>query len=294
MDRFFLIPTCGEPAAVLRARALSRLFLFLILLTALLLLFTSNVAIAQDSTATILGNVTDPTGAEVPKAAVAVTNLETNVTVNTMTTDSGAYTVPNLNPGNYSVVVKMSGFQTASITNLTVSAGDRRRADATLVVGAANETVEITTAAPVLQTDTSSIGSNVSNRAVQDLPLNGRNFINLAQIIPGATEGAPNSISSGTRPDDRRPTSSVSINGQSEVLNDQLVDGLDNNERVIGTIGVRPAIERDGHRAHSCNPKTERISPTCRASRDETARGERLRAPKLGSVTAPWRSIPRS
>ena len=243
MDGFFSVPFRREPSEALRTRALGPSFLLLILLTALQFVFTCHIAVAQDTTATILGNVTDPTGAEVPKAAVTVTNLETNVTVNTVTTDSGAYTVPNLNPGNYSVVVKMLGFQTASITNLTVSAGDRRRADATLAVGAASETVEITTVAPVLQTDTSSIGSNVSNRAVQDLPLNGRNFINLAQIIPGAAEGAPNSISSGTRPDDRRPTSSVSVNGQSEVLNDQLVDGLDNNERVIGTIGVRPAID---------------------------------------------------
>lgn len=243
MNRFFSVPFRREPSEALRTRTLGLSFLLLILLIALLFVFTCHVAVAQDTTATILGNVTDSTGAEVPKAAVAVTNLETNVTVNTVTTDSGAYTVTNLNPGNYSVVVKMSGFQTASITNLTVSAGDRRRADAALAVGAASETIEITTVASVLQTDTSSIGSNVSNRAVQDLPLNGRNFINLAQIIPGAAEGAPNSISSGTRPDDRRPTSSVSVNGQSEVLNDQLVDGLDNNERVIGTIGVRPAID---------------------------------------------------
>lgn len=198
---------------------------------------------AQDTTATILGNVTDPSGASVPKAQVTVTNTQTNVSVVTETTESGAYTVPNLNPGTYSITIKMQGFQTASLPNLAVSAGDRRRADAGLAIGAASETVEITTTAPVLQTDSSTIGSNVSQRAVQDLPLNGRNYINLVQITPGATEASPNSINSGTRPDDRRPSSSISMNGQSETLNDQLVDGLDNNERLIATIGVRPSID---------------------------------------------------
>src|SRR5438309_973141 len=82
------------------------------------------------------------------------------------------------------------------------------------------ETIEISTQAPALQTDSSTVATNVTERAVQDLPLNGRNYINLVQIIPGATEAAPNSINSGTRPDDRRPSSSISINGQSEVLND--------------------------------------------------------------------------
>jgi hypothetical protein len=234
---------CGNTARLKSGGIAQSHSLIRILLAVILFAICGHAAVAQDTAATILGNVTDSTGAAISKAEVTVTNTQTNISVVVTTTDSGAYTVPQLIPGTYSVIIKVAGFQTASIPNLQVSAGDRRRADASMVVGGASETVEITTTAPVLQTDTSSIASNLSQRAVQDLPLNGRNYISLVQITPGATEAAANSINSGTRPDDRRPSSSISMNGQSETLNDQLVDGMDNNERVIATIGVRPSID---------------------------------------------------
>ena len=214
-----------------------------VLLTLLCLAGFSYQASAQDTTATILGTVTDPSGASVPNADVTVTNIDTNIATELKTSESGAYTAPNLPPGNYKILIRLQGFSAVEVKDVVLSAGDRRRADAALKVGGVSETVEISTAAPVLQTDTSSVASNIGQRAVQELPLNGRNFINLVQIVPGATEAQPNSINSGTRPDDRRPSSSISMNGQSEVINDQLVDGIDNNERVIGTIGVRPAID---------------------------------------------------
>ena len=85
--------------------------------------------------------------------------------------------------------------------------------------------------------------SVVTQQAVQDLPLNGRNFINLVTIQAGVNQGPPNAISSGTRPDDRRQTSTVSANGQSDLFNNEMIDGMDNNEREQGFIGVRPSID---------------------------------------------------
>ena len=231
--------TTSLPASTSLLRKLALIALFFVIAIGA----GSNQASAQDTTGTILGDVTDPSGATVAGADVTITNTATNIARTVKTTSSGAFSVPNLDPGTYNVNIKITGFEQADIANIQLSAGDRHRADAALTIGATTETVQISTTPPVLQTDTSSIGSSVGQQAVQELPLNGRNFINLAQIIPGATEGQPNSINSGTRPDDRRPTSSISINGQGEVENDQLVDGLDNNERVIGTIGVRPAID---------------------------------------------------
>jgi hypothetical protein len=129
------------------------------------------------------------------------------------------------------------------IPTVTLAASDRAREDAKLEAGATTETVHVTGQPPVLQADSSVLTSTVTEKAVQDLPLNGRNYINLAQITPGANEGPPNGLNSGARPDDRRQTSAISVNGQSDVINDELVDGLDNNERIIGTIGVRPSVE---------------------------------------------------
>lgn len=195
------------------------------------------------NTADILGNVTDPTGAAVPNVTVTLTNLGTQDTRTVTTDNSGAYTFSSLIPGNYKLSLQAQGFQTLSVPSATVAAGDRRRLDEQLVVGGTSETIEVKGLAPTLQTDSSAVASTVTEKAVQDLPLNGRNYVQLVQITPGANEGGPNGLGSGNRPDDRRQSSSVSANGQADVINNNLIDGMDNNERFIGTIGVRPSID---------------------------------------------------
>jgi len=86
------------------------------------------------------------------------------------------------------------------------------------------------------------VSSVVTEQAVQELPLNGRNFVNLVQIQPGLTAGQPGAIGSGNRPDDRRASSVVSANGQSDLFNNEMIEGMDNNERERGSIGVRPSL----------------------------------------------------
>ncbi|WP_158615360.1 TonB-dependent receptor [Acidipila sp. EB88] len=208
-----------------------------------LLLSTSPVALAQATTGDVTGTVTDNTGATIPNATVTLTNLGTNEKRTAQTGPSGDYTFSQLGPGTYSLQVAESGFNTLMIPSVNVAVGDRAREDAKLQIGSEATTVQVTGQTPALQADNSVLSTLVTQQQVQDLPLNGRNFINLAQIVPGANEGPGNGLTSGARPDDRRQTSSVSANGQSEILNDELVDGLDNNDRIIGTIGIRPSIE---------------------------------------------------
>jgi hypothetical protein len=198
----------------------------------------------QANTSDILGTVADPSGGVIPGAKVTLVNQDTKETRRLNTDGSGNFVFSPLTPGAYTLTVAMDGFQTLVTKDITVAAGDRRRADVGMKIGGSTEIVDVSaTSAPALQTDSSVVASTVTERAVQDLPLAGRNFVALAQLQPGATEGSPTSFSSGTRPDDRRQGSSVAINGQPDVINNNLLDGLDNNEKLIGTIGARPSVE---------------------------------------------------
>jgi hypothetical protein len=126
---------------------------------------------------------------------------------------------------------------------MTLASGDRVRVDAQLQVGQVAETISVEEQAPALQTDSSTIGNLTTERAVQDLPLNGRNFSTLSQLAPGANAGANNALSSGNRPDDRRPGVTIAVGAQGSQVNNYMVDGIDNNDRAIGTAIVRPSID---------------------------------------------------
>jgi hypothetical protein len=205
-------------------------------------LFLAAPVRAQITTADLVGRVTDTSGGVLPGATVTLTNEGTRDVRVAATGDGGDY-VFNLVPiGNYTVSVTLQGFGSQS-TKVSLSAGDRVRFDTKLQVGLVAETITVTAASPLLQTDTSTLSALVTEKAVQDLPVNGRNFVRLVQLAPGANEGLPNSLASGTRPDDRRQTSAISINGALDNQNNQLIDGMDNNERAIGTIGVKPSID---------------------------------------------------
>ena len=207
-----------------------------------LCLLVAAAAHAQATTADILGRVTDSSGAVLPGVSVTVVNTATRDTRTQVTNDTGDYVFNLLPIGPYTVTVELQGFQTQT-TNLTVASGDRARFDARLGLGTVNESIQVTAEAAVLQTDASTIGTLINEKAVQDLPVSGRNIIRLVQLIPGANEGAVSSTANGTRPDDRRQTSSVSVNGTADTQNNQLIDGLDNNERAIGTVGIKPSID---------------------------------------------------
>src|SRR5436190_241650 len=208
----------------------------------LMFVVASASAAPQVTTADVVGRVTDSTGAVVPGAQITLTNLGTNITRSVVADERGDYVVNLLPIGRYSVRVEVGGFKTFS-AELTLVAGDRARVDAKMEVGRTSETVEITADLPALQTDSSTLGTAITGKLVQDLPLNGRNYVQLAQLVPGVSPGPANGLATGTRPDDRRLNSSYSVNGQDPVANNNMIDGMDNNERFIGTIGVRPSID---------------------------------------------------
>ena len=228
----------GQCASSLR-RGLQRSLLFLALMAA-----AFSPAFGQLTTADIVGTVSDATGAVIPNATVVVKNLGTNESRTVQSGASGEYTVSQLPVGHYSITVTLTGFQTAVTKDFPIEAGDRARNDVHLAAGSQGQIVEVTATTPLLQADSATVSSTVTAQAVQDLPLNGRNFVQLVALVPGANEGQGNGLSSGGRPDDRRTNAAgLSINGQDSSLNNWVVDGIDDNERIIGTIGIKPNVE---------------------------------------------------
>jgi hypothetical protein len=208
-----------------------------------LLAFASMPILGQNTTADVVGTAIDSTGAVVSNATIELIDVSTLDKRTVQSNSAGEYTFTLLKPSTYALVVTAPGFKTFKIVSFDLAAGDRAREDSHLSVGGAGESVTVEAVPPALHTDTAALITTVTEKATQELPLNGRNYINLVQVTPGATEGLNNGLASGNRPDDRRQTSSVAVNGQADVINNQLIDGMDNNERVIGSIGVRPSVD---------------------------------------------------
>jgi len=200
---------------------------------------------AQRDMGTVLGTVTDPTGAVVAGAKVTVTEDATKLSVSLTTDDSGNYIRPLLKPGVYTVEVEMAGFKKAVQKNVSINAGDRIQANLTLEIGEVTQAVEITAAPPALQTESTELGGTLQSRQVSELPLGGqRKFTYLARLSPAvvpAEPGARDAAGGGFA------ANGVRSNGQ----NNFLLNGVDNNVNVIDFINqtayvIGPSVEAIG------------------------------------------------
>ena len=201
---------------------------------------------AQVTSSELRGSVLDNTGAAVANAKVTASNKATGVNYDTVSDSTGAYAITLLPPGDYQLTVEAAGFRKLSQSGLTLQINQQARVDLTLQLGQVSETIEVSAQAPLLQSESSSLGTVVSEKLVNQLPLNGRNFIQLAILSPGVNGvgfSAGGTIMSGTRPDDRRPGTEIFSNGNREGSNNFLYDGIDNNERLTLSIVLRPAVE---------------------------------------------------
>ncbi|MGA8669357.1 MAG: carboxypeptidase regulatory-like domain-containing protein, partial [Terracidiphilus sp.] len=176
---------------------------------------------------TITGSVKDSTGAVIPNATVVVTNTATGVENKVATTSVGDYTVPNLIPGQYSVLGEATGFAKEEVKGITLVVDQQARVNIVLKVGAESSTVTITADAVQLDTDTSAISQLVSSQQVTDLPLDGRNFTDLLFIGAGATTiGGEQSGHPGAG-------DAISINGGRPESNTYLLDGIMNTDQTV-------------------------------------------------------------
>ena len=190
----------------------------------------ANVVSAQTVTGTILGNVTDPSGASIPDAKVTVTNNNTRLERVVSTNTLGTYVAPFLPVGTYTVTIESTGFQGKSLTDIVLQVDNQLRLDVSLDLGAVTEVVEVTGAAPLLQTENASMGDVITTQKVLTLPLVSRDYLALALLTPGVSQG-------GTR------GNGLSINGGRGDFNSYVVDGSPNTSRFSGGVVLRPNID---------------------------------------------------
>src|SRR5436309_15361814 len=206
-------------------------------------------AFAQHTTATVTGTVTDATGALVPGVTITVTNLATNGVRETKSDETGSYTLPFLPAGEYSVTAVAPGFQTQKIDRVTLQVQQTARVALQLRVGDVAETVNVEAFAVALQTDNATVGTVIDGAKIVDLPLNGRNFVQLAQLIPGVQAGTPGSITvrrgrgSIGQQDSPFGSTAMSANGSRDTANRYLIDGIEFMDYDAMTYSFSPSVD---------------------------------------------------
>ncbi len=207
---------------------------------ALFFLFCCVSAVLAQSTGGIQGTVTDATGAVIPNAAITVSSASTGQKQTFKTDDAGLYAAPSLPPGNYSVEVKAPGLQTTTASNVIVAVGTTARQDFALSVASASQTVEIQASTPVIETTSASLGTVVNQKTVQEIPLNGRHFVDLALLVPGTVTPPQNGFL--TSPLRGQGTSSFNSAGGREDTVNFMINGVNMNDISQNQITFQPTV----------------------------------------------------
>lgn len=184
----------------------------------------SSVLFAQEFRGSFSGSVTDTQGAAIPKAKVVATEKNTGAKSDTVSENSGAYTIPFLAPGDYEVTAEAPGFKKFVREGVSLGMGEHPRIDIRLEVGAINESVTVTGDSPLIEASNASIGQVITTAEVEDLPMNGGTPLMLAQLALGAIS----TIEPGTqvRPFDNNTPASFSLGGATSGTNELLYNGL--------------------------------------------------------------------
>jgi len=197
----------------------------------------------QEPTGEIVGTILDQTGAVVSGATVAVTNTSTGVARTITSNSSGVYAAPALTPGSYTVRVTMKGFKSSVTSNIEVAVGKVIREDFSLEIGDVNQSVEVAAVATALDTETTTIGTVIGNRSIEDLPLNGRNFLQLGELVPSGTTYGPANYIAQARGGGDRSQFQLNLAGQRFQYVHYALDGIENTDLNFGTYLVLPSVD---------------------------------------------------
>ncbi len=201
------------------------------------------VPLGAQTSGEITGEVKDGTGASVPGATVTATNVATNAARNTNTTAAGFYAFPSLGPGTYTVKVEAPGFRSAQRTNIELQVQQTARVDFTLEVGQVNEVVDVKGAAAMLSTEDATVGTVIENRRIVELPLNGRNFLQLVALSPNVTNGFSAPGQAGGRQGGTRASQNISVMGMRGTWNHYTLDGIENTDVNFNLYVMLPSVD---------------------------------------------------
>jgi len=209
---------------------------------------TATLCLAQSDTARLQGTVSDAQDAAVVGATVTVTNIGTGREASVATDEAGFYSVPALPPGHYRVTIAQAGFR-KTVRELDLQVAQIAVADFRLGVGEVTESITVEAGSPVIDLADSAIGEVIEGRQVTELPLNGRNFTQLATLVPGVTRGMPSGQATGAGGNSETfrygeaGGASLAVNGLRPQTNNYVLDGIDNNESLVNTIVFFPPAD---------------------------------------------------
>jgi hypothetical protein len=185
----------------------------------------------------IVGTVRDPSGAVMPAVHVTVTNVDTHVTREVVSDHEGGYVLDFLQPGTYEIQAEMQGFEKTALTGVRLTVGELLRVDLKMIVGSTKQTVTVSDTAGTLNTETAAIGDVISSQAIDNLPLNGREFIGLAALVSGASSGNPKIGAVYSR------GYSIAFNGARASYNNYFVDGAESTDPYDGSLKSSPPLD---------------------------------------------------
>ena len=198
---------------------------------------------AQIPTGEITGTVTDPSGAVVSGALITLTHRSTNKQRSVRTNTDGIYDLPALAPGGYDLKVEMLGFSAQVRNDIELQVAQVARLDVSLQLGNSTQVVEVTGGAPVLESESTAVGTVIENQRIVELPLNGRNYLQLAALTPAATTNSPPSSVESLRQGGTRSLFTLSVGGQRIFLNHYTLDGIENTDPNWNSYILLPSLD---------------------------------------------------
>jgi hypothetical protein len=229
---------CGSNRRINRRRSFWTTCLFICLT-----LLGSIPVLAQQATGNIVGSTIDASGALIPNVKVTVTEIATNQSRTIISNNTGEYQAPYLVPGDYKVTAELKGFQTTVISPVTLNVAQTVRVDFHLEVGATTQTLDVSAEAAQLQTENTSLGETINRGTTEGLPLNGRSFVQLAQLVPGVTPAVNSDITLRRNRGSMGTSIAVQANGFASTQNMYTYDGVPAMDLDSYSFSFSPSID---------------------------------------------------